>query len=277
MLKHAYLFLFILIANCQNTIVDLPKDLSEVSGNEITVKNDGIWMLNDSGNKAHLFLVNYNGAVERKLKIDAKNHDWEDITSDEKGNIYIGDFGNNNNKRTNLKILKVNASDLTSDKKIEVETISFSYENQKKYPPKKDKLYFDCEAFFYFNNYFYLFTKTRVKNEYGKTKLYKLPAKKGKQEAKLIGTYNFGENNNDWVTAADIRDDGKEIAILTQRQIYLFRDFKNDDFFNGNMESIQFNKTTQKEGICYKKNNTLYVTDEKNDESEGNLYTFKTH
>ncbi|MCB4807622.1 hypothetical protein LG651_05120 [Tamlana sp. 62-3] len=275
MLKHAYLFLLVLVANCQDQSVDLPKDLNEVSGNETTIQNNGIWMLNDSGNKSHLFLVNEEGNIEKKLKIDAKNHDWEDITSDEKGNIYIGDFGNNGSDRKHLKILKVNASNLDSDDKIDVETISFTYEDQDDYSPKKSELYFDCEAFFYFNNNFYLFTKTRVNNEHGKTKVYKLPAKSGKQKAKLIGNYNFGDNDYDWVTAADIRDDGKEIVILTQHKIHLFSNFTSDNFFNGKHQTIGFNSITQKEGICYKNNNTLFLTDEKNGDTGGRLYTIK--
>ena len=48
----------------------------------------------------------------------------EDITSDEKGNLYIGDFVNNHGKRKNLCILKVAGNELKKSKAI-VEIIEF--------------------------------------------------------------------------------------------------------------------------------------------------------
>ena len=99
-------FLFFVLASCSNygqlTLVsDLPSSLKEVSGNEIIYNSELIWMLNDSGNKAEVFGVNKDGKIKSIIKIKAKNHDWEDLTSDEKGNLYIGDFGNNNLKEKN--------------------------------------------------------------------------------------------------------------------------------------------------------------------------------
>ncbi|WP_406682704.1 hypothetical protein N1F78_08370 [Seonamhaeicola sp. MEBiC1930] len=280
MIKHAYLFLFVLTATCQKKDVpfgtDLPNALNEVSGNEIIVNSNEIWMHNDGGNKPDIYCLNEKGELLRKITLDAKNEDWEDITSDSDGNLYIGDFGNNNNKRKNLKILRVPFNSLKKEGDIAVEKISFKYSDQKQFPPKKKKLLFDCEAFFYFNNSLYLFTKSRVENKSGKTNLYKLPAKKGKHKAKLIGSYNFGSSNYNWVTGADIRDDGKQIAILTQKDIWLFSNFKDDDFFNGSVKQIPFKHLSQKEGICYKNDNTLILTDENDHGRGGNMYEFKT-
>lgn len=279
MLKHAYLFLVVLTASCQKpdvkTGIDLPSALEEVSGNEIIKGSKDIWMHNDSGDSPRLYSVNSKGKVIKKIYLDANNEDWEDITSDQKGNLYIGDFGNNYNKRKNLEILKVPHSSLTSEDEIDVERIKFSFEDQHKFPPKKKDLYYDCEAFFYFNDSLYLFTKSRVEKKYGKTKVYKIPAQKGKHKAKLIGSYNFGNKMGCWVTGADIRNDGKQIAILTQKNIWLFSNFKGDDFFKGEVKNIPFKHATQKEGICYKNNKTLLVTDENDHGRGGNLYTFK--
>ena len=38
------------------------------------------------------------------IKLKLKNVDWEDLTQDDKGYIYIADTGNNNNKRRELDI-----------------------------------------------------------------------------------------------------------------------------------------------------------------------------
>ncbi|MDO5978178.1 hypothetical protein [Flavivirga spongiicola] len=273
------LSLILLAASCnpesKNIIADLPETLREVSGTETTPNSDLIWMLNDGGNASKVYGLNKKGGIKIELKIDAKNHDWEDLTSDKKGNLYIGDFGNNLNKRKNLSILKVNANALKNSGKINVERISFKYANQKKFPPKKKKLYFDCEAFFHYNDSLYLFTKSRVKNDFGKTHLYKIPAKKGNHIAELVSTFSSCDDLYCWVTSADISDDGKQMVLLTQKSFLVFSNFTSDDFFNGTLKSYDFKNVSQKEGICFKDKNTLYITDERAHGDGGNLYKFK--
>lgn len=262
--------------SCQNFgqltfVTDLPKTLKEVSGVETVKNSDHIWIINDGGNRSNLYKVSLKGKIKKQVYIESKNHDWEDLTSDEKGNIYIGDFGNNENKRKNLRILKVNKKRLKK-KKTQVNKIEFEFENQKKFPPKDKQKFFDCEAFFYFQNHLYLFTKSRVHKKYGKTFLYKIPAKKGKYKAKLIGEFNNCNDMQCWITSADISADGKKVALLSQKNILIFTDFKEDSFLTGNVKKIELEHRTQKEGICFKDNNTLLITDEKSHGEGGNLY-----
>jgi hypothetical protein len=274
-------FTFLFLISCQNFgqlsfLADLPKDLKEVSGNETIRNSNLIWMLNDGGNESKIYAVSEQGKIKREVYIKNKNHDWEDLTSDEKGNIYIGDFGNNLSKRKNLTILKIEEKYLKK-KNAEAIRIEFKYENQHKFPPKKKGLYFDAEAFFYFKGYMYIFTKSRVHNKYGKTFLYKLPAKKGKHIAKLIGEF---ENCNDlecWITSADISADGKKVALLSQKNILIFSDYKEDNFLSGNVKKIELEHRTQKEGLCFKDNYTLLITDEKAHGVGGNLYELKVN
>jgi len=280
MLKYIYSVLtFLLFISCQNfgqlnLLADLPKVLKEVSGVESARNSNLIWMLNDGGNKSKIYALSKKGKIKREVYIKNKNHDWEDLTSDEKGNIYIGDFGNNFSKRKNLKIIKIDNKYLKK-KSAEATEIEFKYENQQNFPPKKKGLYFDAEAFFYFKNYIYIFTKSRVHNKYGKTFLYKLPAIKGKHIAKLIGEF---ENCNDlecWITSADISEDGKKVALLSQKNILIFSDFNQDDFFSGKVRKIELKNYSQKEGVCFKDNNTLLITDEEAHGAGGNLYELK--
>ena len=175
MKKIGILFSFLLFLSCQNfgqlkLVTNLPKVLEEVSGTEIVPKSEFIWMVNDGGNKPTLFGLNDKGKIIKEIYIKAKNHDWEDLASDEKGNIYIGDFGNNLSKRKNLSIIIVEQNEL-DEKNAEVDRIEFEYPNQYKFPPKKKDKYFDAESFFYFNNSLYILTKSRVKGNYGKTTL----------------------------------------------------------------------------------------------------------
>ena len=136
-------------------------------------------------------------------------------------------------------------------------------------------MYFDCEAFFHYNDSLYLFTKSRVKNDFGKTHLYKIPAKKGNHTAEFISSFSSCTDLLCWVTSADISLDGKQVALLTQKSVLIFSNFTSDDFFNGTVKSYDFNFESQKEGVCFKDKNTLYITDEKSHGAGGNLYELK--
>ncbi|QOD60190.1 hypothetical protein H9I45_12680 [Polaribacter haliotis] len=277
--KISFVFSFLLLMSCQNfgqlkMLADLPKDLKEVSGTEIVAKSDLIWMINDGGNKPELFGLNEKGKIIKEIYIKAKNHDWEDLTSDEKGNIYIGDFGNNLNRRKNLSIIIVEQNEL-DEKNAEVDEIEFEYPNQTKFPPKKKNKFFDTEGFFYFKKSLYIFTKSRVKGNYGKTTMYKIPAKKGKYVAEIVGEFENCSSLECWITSADISEDGKKVALLSQKNVLIFTDFKEDNFLSGKVQKIELTHRSQKEGITFKDNNTLLITDEKAHGAGGNLYELK--
>jgi len=278
MKKLILLFVLILLVSCQNygqlkVKTNLPKTLGEVSGIQYSEKENGFWMLNDSGNKPHLYLVSEEGEILRTLKIDKKNIDWEDLTVDKAGNIYIGDFGNNKNERKDLRILKVNVTDLSSPDKIKVEKIEFYYPEQKKFPPKKKNKYYDTEAFFELDGFFYVFTKSRVKDKYGKTFLYQVPNKKGNHKAKLIS--QFETTGTGWdhsITGADISKDGKKVALITHQAVWVFTNFTSSNFFSGNVKEYPFTFISQKESVTFKNDSTLYIADEKRKISGRRLY-----
>jgi hypothetical protein len=276
MKKITILFSLFLLLSCHSSgkltiLTDLPKVLKEVSGTETIKGSELIWMLNDGGNLPKLYGVSKKGKIQKEIYIKAKNNDWEDLTSDNDGNLYIGDFGNNLNKRKNLVILKVDKKYIHK-KNAEVEKIKFRYPNQYKFPPKKKDLFFDAEAFFYFKDYFYIFTKSRVKNKYGKTYMYKVPAKKGNYIAELTGEFESCKDLECWITSADISPKGDKIVLLSQKNILIFSGFKDDNFLSGKVKKIELKERSQKEGVCFKNNNTLLITDEKAHGSGGNLY-----
>ena len=160
------LFLFF---NCENygelhLIASLPDALEEVSGIEKTIDTEILWMHNDSGNKPKVYGLNTIGEIVREIRLEADNIDWEDITSDTQGNLYIADFGYNKNNRKDLRILKINKSDLLGNNRVIPEIISFSYPKQKKFPPKKKKRFFDAESLVYYNGSLYIFTKTHFRS-----------------------------------------------------------------------------------------------------------------
>jgi hypothetical protein len=278
--KIFFLFTVICLLSCTNfgelkLISNLSKSLEEVSGTEVVSNSKLIWMLNDRGNKSKIYGVSKKGKIVKVIKVNAKNNDWEDLTSDEKGNLYIGDFGNNESRRKNLAILKVNAKDLLSSKKVEVEKIRFYYPNQTNFPPKSKQLFFDAESFFFHKNSFYIFTKSRVKSKFGKTALYKIPATKGNHKAEFISDFNSCDKMNCWITSADISNDGKKVALLSPSSVLIFSDYNKDDFLSGKLTKMPFNYNSQKEGITFKDNNTILITDEKAHGVGGCLYELK--
>ena len=252
----------------------ISSDLKEVSGMESIPNSDNFWMVNDSGNHPRVYEVNSKGKIYKTLYVNGKNRDWEDLTKDSEGNLYVGDFGNNANDRKHLKIYKLAANDLTHGKSIIPLKIEFSFPDQKKFPPKKKKRHFDVESFFHHNGYLYLFTKSRTKSAYGRTNLYKIPAKAGKHKAQFISTFTTCDQLECWITSAAISPNGKKVVLLSHNAIWQFTDFKDDDFLGGTVKKYDLGHSSQKESICFKDDSTVYISDEESHGSGRNLYVF---
>ena len=274
-----FIFCFLLVISSCSTgnltvITELPMELKEASGITISSNQNILWIINDSDNKPILYGVNKKGKIKKTLNIKAKNRDWEDLTTDLKGTIYIGNFGNNANDSKALSILKVSKDSLNLSKKIPVEKIKFKYPEQKKFPPKNKNMHFDCEAFFHFNDSLYLFTKSRNPDKKGKTNLYGLPAKPGSYKAQYKASFNTCNKRGCWVTSAAINKTGDKMALLTENSVFVFSNFKGSHFFNGNVKEYSFAYSSQKESVCFKNDSILYITDEYIGISGGNLYEF---
>lgn len=261
-----------------SVICKLPKQLKEASACEISRASPLIWTIEDNHNHNILFGFNEKGELIRKITIsNVENNDWEDLTSDDKGNIYIGDFGNNENDRQNLAIYKINASDLTKDEAQAESIIQFYYPEQTEFPPKKKERIFDVESFFFHNNKFYLFTKNRSSQFDGTTVLYEVDNDSSKKfAAKKIGSFvTCDQFNHCAVTSADISPNKDKVAILSSDKVWIFTNWKGNNFFSGTVEKIELNHHTQKEGLCFKDENTILMTDEGDKKHTGNLYQLK--
>ena len=259
------------------TLYSLPKKLKEVSGITYFPDSKLIYTLEDSGNKNDIYAINPEGELDKTITIsNAKNVDWEDITKDKNGNIYIGDFGNNDNDRKDLCIYKINKNQLNKDQASAEYKISFSYPEQTEFPPKKKEMFYDVEGFFEYQNYFYLFTKNRSKGFDGTAFIYKIANKAGTQKAIKIGEFKTCSNYNHCVlTSATISPDGKKVVVLSHDKIVLFKGYKGDLFHKGTQTEIKLNHFSQKEAIVFKDNNTLLIADEKTNKVGGNVYEFR--
>lgn len=276
-MKKISLALWLVCAACAqesklDVLAELPNDLKETSACEFT--NGKIWTTEDHGNEAKLFALDRSGKLLHTLQITGvKNNDWEELSSDSAGNLYIGDFGNNDNERRDLAIYRIDAAQLNQTETVISAKTTFFYPDQKAFPPKKSQRIFDCESFFVSGDYFYLISKNRSANFDGTAILYRVPNKPGHYPAQKISEFKTcGNYNRCAVTGADISPDSKKVALLTSDKVFLFENFTADDFFSGDSKHIELNDFSQKEGIGFSTNDELLITDEKVKKTGGNLY-----
>ncbi len=253
----------------------LPGELSEVSGIEIIHGSSLLWMINDSGNSPRVYGYDINERkIERTIELSVlKNIDWEDLASDTKGNLYIGDFGNNSNKRKDLAIYRL--GNIATSDSMEIEITRFKFEDQTAFPPKKRERNFDVEAFVYFQGKFYLFTRNRSSHFDGTTKLYSVPAGSGDVEATYLGSYITCEDEDDCqVTGAALNHKTGELALLTSNKVFLFSNFNGANVFEGKAKKIHLEHESQKESIVFIDASTVLIADEKVGPEGGNLYKY---
>ena len=261
---HTFLLLSFLFSSCSTGklefIGNISDNLTEVSAAETIPNSNLIWVIEDAGNQNNLYGLNTSGAIIKNIDIgNAKNEDWEDLTSDSTGNIYIGDFGNNNEKRKDFTIYKVSNPE-KAPSSTQAEIIHF------KLPKHVDSK--DFESFFLLDDYFYIFSK-----EQKNSVLIRVPNQIGNHTAELVKEFNL-DGKDAKVTSADISNDGKTVVLLTHDKLWKLTHFKSNQFFNGSIEVLHFDHDSQKEGICFRDNTSVYITDEKNGTDGNNIYSF---
>ncbi len=275
-----FLVALCLLASCSNygqlmLLAKLPNNLPENSG--LAFYGDStVWLVQDSGNKAEIYKVDFKGTLLKTYAIkNSSNKDWEDLAQDKEGNLYIADTGNNANDRKDLVIYKLpNPSNGHGDK-IDAKKIKFHYPEQKQFPPKKKELLYDSEALFYNNDHLFIITKNRATPFSGEALVYKVPAKEGNYTAQFIAKlFTCNDGNRCKVTSADISPNGKTIVLLGSGILWVYPDFKGDDFTKGDMHAIDLKTATQLESVCFLDDTTLLLSDEKTGITGGNLYLY---
>ena len=257
----------------------LPQLLEENSGISISQDAKRLYLINDSGAGPTLFSMDLESQkiIQDITLSNAKNVDWEDLASF--GNtIFVGDFGNNDNKRKDQTIYWVDNFEQIGESSYTAfaKTTTFIFEDQKKYPPKKKHHNFDVEAFFVYQSHFYLFTRNRIpqKDFDGTTKVYKIPMKEGAQKAILIDQFKTCSDREDCqITSAAIHQQTGKIALLSYNKVWILENYKGDHFFSGDIKKIKLGHTSQKESVTFKDQNTLFISEESSSKKQGNLYT----
>lgn len=272
-------FLFVIV--CSHTIAfgqkkkiaKLPDHLKEISG--LTFLNDTVLVAhNDSGNDPILYFLNLNGKQIHSVTVEnATNKDWEDITSDENGTIYIGDIGNNNNNRTDLCIYKVSGKEILTKETVKAEKISFSYPDQKCFPPEKKDLYYDSEAIAFANDSIFIYTKCWTEPWDGKSYCYTIPTKTGTYKANKKYDLVIGKTGwwKDAITAVEIKN--QTHYLLTYNRLIVYQ------LVNGNItfdRRVLLGPVSQNEALAINSKGLIYMADEKSKLLGGGyLYSIK--
>jgi hypothetical protein len=241
-------------------------DFAEIDESSAIVKSrfwDNVyWTLNDSGSLNKIYPVNSQGEILRAewynqneggiFVANAANVDWEDMTTDAEGNLYISDLGNNGNARRDLVIYQVKdpypefTGITTACKEYRV-----NYPNQKKFPAANKN--FDCEAIFWANDSLFVLSKHR---EDTYTTIYQVDTSQKQSELIPLETFDIGG----MVTAAEANDDGSKLAVLTYNSVWIFKK-ENTSYFQGKISWLPI-KAKQCEAICFQNNETLMITNE---------------
>ena len=227
----------------------MPKGLRESSG-LISAPGGTFWTMPDGGNPSHLYHISAGGEVLDTLQLPLPNTDWESLTKDPEGNIYIGDFGNNFHNRKNLRIFRIGKGNHTID------TIHFSYPEQEEFPPsnRKDRNY-DSEAFLWHQGRLHLFSKS-----YGDriVRHYSLPDSAGTYELKLEEEKKL----KGLITGAALSPDGQQLALLSYGRIYFFNVTSGDELLKNPYKCVSLAGKAQTEAITYLNNENLLLSNE---------------
>ncbi|AZQ84426.1 hypothetical protein EKO29_10585 [Colwellia sp. Arc7-635] len=248
----------------KNKYATIDPQLKEISGIEFD-KNENLWAINDGGDEAKLYQINKTGGIDRAITItNAKNIDWEDMTQDDFGHFFLGDFGNNDNLRKWLTVYKIENPIDIKGTTTEAEIIKFTYPEHTSFPPEAHEMEFDVEAFVFYKRHLYLFTKNRTVPFNGVTTLYRIGDHAANYDAKKISTFTTCTIAEKlcWITSAALSPSRKRLVLLDSQRLWLFENWQGDDFFSGDKYRIDLGIVTQKEAVTFFNEDVIIFTDE---------------
>jgi serine/threonine protein kinase len=224
----------------QTGVVKAPM-VNEASALIKSSKHPGLfYTLCDANNPTQLYTIDEMGKLHATLQVSgATNIDWEALTTDSAGNIYVGDIGNNlgrHRKRTIYRI--VEPDKFTSDKPHQPQTVAITGTWHYTYPDKP----FDAESLLFQGEHFWIISKAR---KLGETKLYRLPVA---AEGKTTTIEEVGKLPKELLMVADasLSADARRLAMVNKFYAVIF------PLANGHIQDILTAEPTYYEFDLYK-------------------------
>ena len=185
-------------------------DITESSGLVASRKFPGVfWTHNDHGSSPRLFAVSRNGLLVTKFPVTgATISDWEDISTDDAGNLYLADIGDNDETRDQIQVYRIVEPNPTGSGSVQVNrTWRLKY---------KDKAH-DAETLFIQNGNGYIVTKHRDSTG---VELLRFPLSSTSRVTTLesVGRIKVAAD----VSGGSISRDSSSLALVTDNGAYLF-------------------------------------------------------
>ena len=242
---------------------ELPKEVDETSG--LFFHNGRLWTHNDSGGKPILYALDTTTfeVVQRITLANVKNKDWEDVCTDGE-TVFVGDFGNNNGSRKNLRVFTfpLSAIPAEGDASIPVDTILFRFADQTNFEKRNHNHDFDCEAMFVTEDYLYLLSKGWAT---GTTRLYRLSKTPGKQVAEVVNAFDA----HGLISGADYDPQSRTLVLVGYVKkiwkpfLYLIFDFdEHGENLSNHCFELQNYVGTQTESVCFFDKGRCFITSE---------------
>lgn len=170
------------------------------------------WTHNDGGGALSrvLYAIDRNGKLLASFRLEGIDlADWEDLALDGEGQLYIGDFGNNDLERTTMRVYRVKEPDPKSSGVVTNEqTWRLSF-------PGKP---FNCESLFIWEGHGYVISKV---TDDERAEIYRF-ALGGGLDGQVLEWVARLEITSP-VTGADLSVDGRFLAVVAKAGAYVFR------------------------------------------------------
>ncbi len=268
-----YLFLFgQLDAQVLNPVqvCTLPVDVNESSGLEV-LPNGHFITHNDGGWAREVYEFDSACNLIRTVYLDSISQvDIEDVSVDDSGNVYIGDFGNNNtlHGRTDLVIYKIDSLTFATKDTLVPQFIHFSYSDQSDFAPPPSERIYDCEAMVHFNDSLYLFSKNDQTATNTYTRVYALSDQPGTYVAQLRDSLNTGGRIN----AASYNHHLGQLILAANDQLWKSEGFVAPDWFSGLNTQYMIPVNRKYEGALLLNDTRILLSTDTQSSTTGELY-----
>ncbi len=186
--------------------------IGEFSGIVASRAHPGVfWTHGDSGNDPLIVAFDSHGKILASFSVaGAPNTDWEDICTDDGGNLYIGDIGNNNGMFPVRYIYKLSEPD---PKHPSATPIRFTERWRYKYP---DGRRFNCESLFWWEGFLHVIPRADSRS----TVVYRVvPEDDGNAKLVALG----GLSHMSYATSAAAAADRSRIVVASCKSASVFR------------------------------------------------------
>ena len=235
------------------------KEIPESSGVIASRKYAGVfWTINDSGNGPTLFAFGRDGHLLAEFPVNVRNNDWEAVTADDEGHLFIGDIGNNAHDRDRVIVYRLAEPDPTQKQpRSAAAPLRVSGMWRLKYPGQP----FDAESLFVHQGRGYVISKLLNGKNAG---LYSFDLAPQQDAATLEPVCDLPIRSP--VTDAALSVDGDRLAVMTVTGPYLFTGLGGDLAGAAKIEPAHVTyfdpRDLNMEGVCFVEGGLLATTED---------------